>query len=408
MFFLIRKSLWLCGLLTFQPVCCGQSPIAPTRPRPVQSWKVPPRPESRQGSVIPANPQPREITPLQPPQPIQGPVFGHRPLEPLPEPPVDQEEDLGETETDSPEKPVGVDPDLFRYSIHPIVLSPERYLSVTGQGVALREGPGIDFRKLTTLYQGDLVEWKDTDDDWHQVVISSGTQGWISTQLTEEVPQRVAVVAGERVNLRDAPSEQARIVGSLYRGAVVTAMEIFGDWTQVRTPNLRNVYIATKYLQMMEEKEVPPFPLQPCSGSVDHVASLARLGSSVTGEVEYLLAVQPGDWVKGGKVGLIYLSQYSRPFLDEPPEPAPKFMSGVFFERLLYNDQFATGFPGVSNLPESITSILVAYLRGQKENRVWIFPFKFSPGSSEGQFGLCCQEGPNAGAYIPLPITEVK
>jgi len=296
---------------------------------------------------------------------------------------------------------------MFKDSIHPIVLSPERYLSIRGQGVALRAGPGIDFEKSAILYQGDLVEWKDTDDDWHRVIIGSGTDGWLASDLTELVPQRVAVVSGERVNLRDAPSDQARILGSLYQGAVVVAMEIFGDWTQARTPNLRNVYISNEYLISMGDNEKPPFTLQPHPEISGRVASLARLGSSATGEYDYLLAVQPGDWVKGGKVGLLYLSDYSRPFFGEETTSSPRYLSGTFFEKILFKDQFASGFPSVADLPQETGSILVAYLRGQKENQVWTFPFKFAPGESQGNFALCRQEGEHTGSYLPLEINAM-
>ncbi len=385
----------------------SQAPVAPTQPRPVDIWKVPPRPHTRQGSVIPQNPEAREITPLKPPPRIDGPVFGNRPIEPLPEPPVESMERLNTLESNS----LGVvsvgNRDLFRDSIHPIVLSPERYLSINGQGVALREGPGIDFRQVAAVYQGDLVEWKDTDDEWHRVVISSGTDGWLAGNLTERVPQRIAVVTGEKVNLRDAPSEQARILGSLYQGAVVIAMEIFGEWTQVRTPNLRNVYIASEFLKSMDEKDSIPFPLSPHPGGVDRIASLARLGSTATGEYEYLLAVQPGDWVKGGKVGLVYFSDYSTPFFGDEPEPPPAILSGDFFSKLLFKNQFSTGFPGTNEIPIETDSILVGYLRGQKENLVWTYPFKFTPGASQGQFALCCQEGDHAGSFLVLEITAL-
>ncbi|MCA9429870.1 MAG: SH3 domain-containing protein [Candidatus Omnitrophica bacterium] len=385
-----------------------QDRVAPTQPRPVQNWKVPPRPEDRQGSVIPDNPEAREIQPLAPPPRIEGPVFGNRPIEPLPEPPVDAVEKPPANTADIVEVPANAPlRDLFKDSLHPIVLSPERYLSVNGQGVALREGPGIDFRKVATLYQGDLVEWKDTDDDWHRVVISSGTDGWLASNLTEIVPQRIAIVTGERVNLRDAPTEQARILGSLFQGAVVIASETFGEWTQIRTPNLRNVYIASEYLEQLQEGQVPPFPFRKHPGVTSKVASLAELGSSATGEVEYLLAVQPGDWVKGGKVGLLYFSDYALPFLGAEPAPEPHFVSGTFFDKLLFKNQFKDGLPGFEAPEVTSESILVAYLRGQKENQVWTFPFKFARENSQGWFAICCQEGEFAGSYLPIEATAL-
>ena len=399
------------SLLSFGSLPDGilaQSRVAPTQPRPVENWKVPPRSAEGQGSVIPQNPEAREIQPLQPPPRIEGPVFGNRPIEPLPEPPIGAEGSLVSAPTIPGTSPTNGTRELFKDSIHPIVLSPEKYLSINGQGVLLREGPGIDFKVAATLYQGDLVEWKDTDDAWHRVVIASGTDGWIASNLTEEVPQRVAVISGERVNLRESPSDQARVLGSLYQGAVAIAMETFGEWTQIRTPNLRNAYIASDYLKPMSDSQLPPFPLQPHPGVEGKVASLAKLSSNASGEFEYLLAVQPGDWVKGGKVGLIYLSNYERPLFGEEPDPEPRFLEGTFFEKLLFKDQFATGFPGIDRVPESTESILVGYLRGQKEAAVWTFPFKFFHPDGEGKFALCCQEGEHAGSYFLLEVNSLE
>lgn len=385
-----------------------QSGPVPVRPRPVENWTAPPRPAETQGSVLPDSPPVREISPLQPPKRVEGPVFGSRPIEPLPVPPVAAEGDAPDSGADSPSPAEGALVEVFQDSIHPIILAPERFLSVNGQGVALRDGPGVDYRKVGTLYQGDLVEWRDTDDHWHRVVIASGTDGWMAGEYAEAVPQRIALVTGERVNLRDAPSDQALVLGSLYLGAVVTAMETFGDWTQIRTPNLRNAYIANTHLRQLGENERPPFPFQPHPETAVRIASLARIGQSATGEVEYLLAVQPGDWVKGGKVGLVYLSNYTLPFFGEEPDPAPTFREGAYFEKVLFRDQYSSGLPSLGDWKDPTSSILAAHLRGKKEGPVWTYPFKFAPGKTDGRFALCRQKGEGAGSFLLLEVTSLE
>lgn len=60
--------------------------------------------------------------------------------------------------------------------------------------VNMRAGPGLEFRILRVLTSGDLVRRLAERDDWVQVSVPGGPEGWIeSGYLTTEVPASIVV-----------------------------------------------------------------------------------------------------------------------------------------------------------------------------------------------------------------------
>ena len=360
--------------------------IFPSKPKPVEGWRIPGRPAEDGGAILPQTPRVEEISPLSPLENTPQKLFGEAP----------------KSEVLPPEEPPPVDAsvpweDLLAMTLRPVVLPTSRYLSIGGEGVSLREGPGLDFPRVGTLYTGDVVSHLDTDDDWYLIVDSAGTEGWVSSRYASFVNQAASIVVAERVTLRDAPSIESRVLGSLYRGAIVTADNPVGDWVEIRTPNLEKAYVSKDFVRQLPPQYSPNLPLVEATTAT--VTSFASVVHEATAGTQYILAVGGDEWVKGGKIGLLHFSLQAPALLTDPERHPPHFVDGVFFEKTVLKRDFASAFSEKSRFPEGTESIAVAYLRGKKKDGIWVFGFTFAGHSPEGRFALVCQEGLRTGDY---------
>lgn len=370
-----------------------EPPRSPAEPKPVERWRPPQPPAGAPRVVVPDAPPAQEVEPLsgRPVLEVPAPQDPNARLRQIPEEPPIEEEGAVVWE------------DLLRLTLRPALLPIQNRLSVIRDGVILREGPGLDFPSLGTLLRGDSLRRLDTDDGWSRVVIASGTEGWVYAELTQPIEETPAIIAGDRVNLRSEPSTDGLILGSLYQGALVVASERNGEWIRIRTPNLEEAYVAGPYIRLLPPQFPPNPPLRAFVSQSDRpVASLAVVDET-TAETAYLLAVWGDEWVKGGKVGLLYLLSGERNPLESIGATNAVFTEGPYFEATVRQNDFDPSFGAKVELPPDTVAVTAAYLRGKKKDRIWLFEFALDSSQSGGRFALVCQEGPQTGAYLLLP-----
>ncbi len=97
----------------------------------------------------------------------------------------------------------------------------------------LRMGPGLDYRKITTIPGGEKVKWLDQKGDWNQVQISSGEVGWIFEKLAKNVtmPQ---MTAQTNSSVYAGPGTNFARVGQVARGRKYSPIDKKPDWYQIR------------------------------------------------------------------------------------------------------------------------------------------------------------------------------
>jgi hypothetical protein len=247
-----------------------------------------------------------------------------------------------------------------------------------------------------------VVSHLDTDDDWYLILDSAGTEGWVSSQYASPVNQAASIVVAERVSLRDAPGIESRVLGSLYRGAIVAADEPTGDWVEIRTPNLDKAYVSKDFVRQLPPEYSPNLPLVEAPTNTATLTSFATLVDEATSGTQYILAVGGDEWVKGGKIGLIHFSRKNPSLMMDPEWHPPHFGVGVFFEKTIMRRDFPSAFSTESRFPEGTESVAVAYLRGKKKDAIWVFGFSFVGHAPDDRFALVCQEGPHVGKYLLL------
>jgi len=65
---------------------------------------------------------------------------------------------------------------------------PARMGVITGDGVTMREGPGVNFDKVGRLMTGEWVTILESTEDWHKILDPRGQVAWVFARWVDEVP----------------------------------------------------------------------------------------------------------------------------------------------------------------------------------------------------------------------------
>lgn len=105
------------------------------------------------------------------------------------------------------------------------------YLSVAGEGVTLRSGPGLNFDALFRLPSGYPLRVLDRKEEWILVQDYEGDRGWI---LNSFVGDRSTVIVRVReAKIREAPGRSAAELGTAGREVIFRKTGTQGDWVRV-------------------------------------------------------------------------------------------------------------------------------------------------------------------------------
>ncbi|MDR3119921.1 MAG: N-acetylmuramoyl-L-alanine amidase [Clostridiales bacterium] len=136
---------------------------------------------------------------------------------------------------------------------------------IKGSGVNLRSTPSLDALVLAVLSDRQEVALLDTTGDWG-LVRAAGKDGYVylpyvtiekaNIPPADEPPAEtetsgVAWIAGTQVNLRNAPSKEAEVLGILTYGQEIQLRASVGEWKRVAANNAEG-YVFAEFIS--EEK----------------------------------------------------------------------------------------------------------------------------------------------------------
>lgn len=108
-------------------------------------------------------------------------------------------------------------------------------VSVDGENVNMRSGPGGNYSVLWELGQGFPLEVVGSKGDWLKVKDFEGDSGWIYGKLVAKEPH--LIVKKKRVNVRSGPGDRYRLVGKANYGVVFKSIKVVKGWAQVKHEN---------------------------------------------------------------------------------------------------------------------------------------------------------------------------
>lgn len=107
------------------------------------------------------------------------------------------------------------------------------FVSVKGDNVNVRTGPGTDNQVSMELFEGYPLKVVETKGDWLKVVDFENDSGWIHTSLVDK-GNTVIVNGSTSVNMRSEPTTKSSVIANVDRGVVLTKVESRGKWLKLK------------------------------------------------------------------------------------------------------------------------------------------------------------------------------
>jgi len=111
-----------------------------------------------------------------------------------------------------------------------------RTVSIAGEDINMRSGPGTNQPIMWKLGSGFPLEVITQKGDWLQVRDFEGSTGWVhskTTQQTAYVIVRANKDNGQQINVRQEPNTEGEIVARANYGTVFRVLGTQGAWIQV-------------------------------------------------------------------------------------------------------------------------------------------------------------------------------
>lgn len=117
---------------------------------------------------------------------------------------------------------------------------------VNGNAVNVRQGPGTSYAAIAQVQVGQTLYILGTQNNWFQVRLQTGTEGWIRSDLVDRVIKNVKVT-GSLLNVRKGPGSNYNKVGEVKAGQVLPVLAEQNSWYKVRIPGLGEAWVASWY-----------------------------------------------------------------------------------------------------------------------------------------------------------------
>ncbi len=110
-------------------------------------------------------------------------------------------------------------------------------LSVDGENVNLRSGPGTKYQVKWEYGKGFPLKVVSQKGDWVKVTDFENDTGWIYKPLLSSKGHMIVKAfkdKNKRINIRSGPGTRYRVVGKAYYGVVFETLEQQNGWAKVR------------------------------------------------------------------------------------------------------------------------------------------------------------------------------
>ncbi len=112
-----------------------------------------------------------------------------------------------------------------------------KMLSISGDDVNMRSGPGTNYRVMWELGKGFPLIVLKKKGNWYRVRDFEGTIGWVHEDVTTSSPHMIVKVhknSKKRINIRSGPGTKYRIVAKAYYGVVLKTLQQKHGWVQIQ------------------------------------------------------------------------------------------------------------------------------------------------------------------------------
>ncbi len=204
--------------------------------------------------------------------------------------------------------------------------------TISGEGVKLRDGPGLEYDDVATITDGTSVQVIGRHGDWFRVREHAGaTVYWVAgewlslpeaaiytlfevpeSEIPPPPPPRVGTVREHNLNLRDGPGTNYVSMARLEAGQEFSLVEQYQGWMHIANNDF-NGWVSTEFLEIgdgimhrVPTAETIPDPNPPLVGFVNQNQVNARKGpgtayekvSTLNAESKVDLLARHKDWYR--------------------------------------------------------------------------------------------------------------
>jgi len=107
-----------------------------------------------------------------------------------------------------------------------------KMVSIAGEKVNMRSGPGTSYGILWELGNGFPLIWVERKGDWIKVRDFEQDEGWVHRTMVATTPH--TIVKTKRANIRSGPGAKHKLVGKAEYGVVFKTLAQKESWIQVK------------------------------------------------------------------------------------------------------------------------------------------------------------------------------
>ncbi|MGB3210765.1 MAG: SH3 domain-containing protein [Desulforhopalus sp.] len=124
-------------------------------------------------------------------------------------------------------------------------------LSIRGENVNLRSGPGTKYSIKWEYGSGFPVEITDKKGNWLKTRDFENDTGWVHKSFLVNRPQMIVKAnkgKDEKVNIRKGPGQDYKVIGKAYYGVVFKTLRLKKGWVEVEHESGLTGWISTNLL----------------------------------------------------------------------------------------------------------------------------------------------------------------
>ncbi|MDZ7641353.1 MAG: SH3 domain-containing protein [Desulfurivibrio sp.] len=125
-------------------------------------------------------------------------------------------------------------------------LAAAEYVSVEGEKVNIRSGPGTDQEILWQVFAGYPLQVLERRGDWTHIIDFEDDKGWIYTPLLGG--DKRLIVQVDTANMRVGPGTNYEVMATVRYGVVFEPLERRRDWLKVEHADGTTGWIAARLL----------------------------------------------------------------------------------------------------------------------------------------------------------------
>lgn len=112
-----------------------------------------------------------------------------------------------------------------------------KMLSISGNDINMRSGPGTNYRVIWELDEGFPLKVLKRAGEWYRVRDFEGTIGWVHRGVVANTPHMIVKTnknTKKQINIRSGPGTKYKVVAKANYGVVLKTLEQKNGWVKVQ------------------------------------------------------------------------------------------------------------------------------------------------------------------------------